>query len=185
MAAFLIEKEGNTMTLKLWSHNLSTLTHLSYNKGGSASHRLKFACSHNSHPVPQRKTEKNPLKKSLLIHKCLCWNVSHYCVLCLCASAALKKGQQESTKEISAYHNMLTTRIKCLKNQCVMKSTLYGRWTADAKGLLLRSTTWLMKMWETGLFYCDNTHLQLTMIKKICEYKTLSYTKIQNDKLLV
>ena len=118
---------------------------MSYNKDSRASHRLKFACSHNSHLVPQRKTEQNPLKKSLLIHKSLYRNVSHYCFLCLRAkSAALK---QKNMKRIIADHTILTTTNKCLKS-CSLQWREYWRsfsWIKNKKcwvqGLSLKRTS--------------------------------------------
>ena len=139
------------MTPKLWSCNLSRLTHLSYNKDSGASHRLKFACSHNSHLVPQRKTEQNPLKKSLLIHKSLCWNVSHYCLLCLSVkSAALKQGKQENMKQIIADHAIPTTKDKCLKN-CSLEWKACWRCLGWTKYELCVQGFWLRS--ETQWFY--------------------------------
>lgn len=154
----LLQTALRIVTLKLWSHNSSRLTHLSYNKDSGASHRPKFACSHNSHLVPQRKTEQNPLKESLLIHKSLCWNVSHYCVLCLGAkSAAVKQGRQENMKQIIADHAILTAKDECLKN-CSLQWKAWWRRLEDAQaqqrsGFRLSDYASL----SFNMFYYDNT----------------------------
>lgn len=154
------------MTPKLQSHNLSRLTHLSYNKESGASHRPKFACSHNSHLMPQRKTEQNPLKKSLLIHKSLCWNVSHYSFLCL-KSAALKQGKQENMKQIIADHAVLTAKDKCLTS-CILKwkvcSKVFGLSKVWAQAMLEvcgwdQSLSNYSSCSDFNMFYCDITDI--------------------------